>query len=117
MAMADGAEQAGSRRDRSRDRPARASCRGQANLPPPSAERRKQLAGQVKKLAEDTKVSVRNERRDAIKQIDTLIKDKSNSFSEDDGKISKSNIDDLTKNITSQIENLCSKTTEEVESL
>ncbi|MCH2149461.1 MAG: ribosome recycling factor [Phycisphaerales bacterium] len=87
------------------------------HLPPPSAQRRQQLSSQVKKLAEDTKVSVRNERRDAIKQIDTLIKDKSNSFSEDDGKISKSNIDDLTKNITSQIENLCSKKTEEVESL
>ena len=30
--------------------------------PAPSAERRKQLSGQVKKMAEDTKVSIRNER-------------------------------------------------------
>ena len=87
------------------------------HLPPPSAQRRQQLSSQVKKLAEDTKVSIRNERRDAIKQIDTMSKDKSNSFSEDDSKIAKANIDDLTKNITSRIETLCTKKTEEVESL
>ena len=87
------------------------------HLPPPSAERRKQLSGQVKKLAEDTKVSVRNERRDAIKQIDVMVKDKSNSFSEDDGKAFKSNIDELTKDISSRIDQMCSKKTEEVESI
>ena len=87
------------------------------HLPPPSAERRKQLSGQVKKLAEDTKVSIRNERRDAIKQIDVMVKDKSNSFSEDDGKASKSNIDELTKDISSKVDQMCSKKTEEVESI
>jgi ribosome recycling factor len=87
------------------------------HLPAPSAQRRKQLSTQVKKLAEDTKVSVRNERREAIKQIDTMAKDKTTSFSEDDGKIARANIDDLTKKIASQIETLCVKKAEEVESL
>lgn len=85
------------------------------HLPPPSAERRKQLAGQVKKLAEDSKVAIRNERRDAVKQVDSMIKDKSNSFSEDHGKISKSNIDDLTKDVTKRIEDITSQKTTEIE--
>ena len=40
------------------------------NVPPPSAERRSHLSAQVKKLAEDAKVALRNERRDANKKID-----------------------------------------------
>ena len=87
------------------------------HLPPPSAERRKQLSGQVKKMAEDTKVSIRNERRDAIKQIDAMVKDKANSFSEDDGKAAKANIDNLTKDISSRVDQMCAKKTEEVESI
>ena len=85
------------------------------HLPPPSAERRKQLASQVKKLAEDSKVAIRNERRDGVKQVDTMVKDKSNSFSEDLGKISKSNIDDLTKDMTKRIEDICAQKTSEIE--
>ncbi len=85
------------------------------HLPPPSAERRKQLVTQVKKLGEDTKVSIRNERRDCVKQVDTMVKDKTSSFSEDDGKISKSNIEDLTKDMISRIDDLSSRKTSEIE--
>lgn len=85
------------------------------HLPPPSAERRKQLAGQVKKLSEDSKITIRNERRDAVKKIDAMVKDKSNPFSEDLGKISKSNIDDLTKDITKRIEDICTQKMSEIE--
>ena len=85
------------------------------HLPPPSAERRKQLVTQVKKLGEDAKVSLRNERRDGVKQVDTMVKDKANSFSEDDGKISKSNIEDLTKDMVARIDELSSKKTSEIE--
>src|SRR5688500_1907144 len=53
------------------------------NVPAPSAERRQQLVGQVKKMGEDTKVAVRNERRDAIKHVEMLVKDKSARLSED----------------------------------
>jgi ribosome recycling factor len=38
-------------------------------LPPPSSERRKQLAMQVRKMAEDCRVTIRNERRDANKSL------------------------------------------------
>ncbi len=52
-------------------------------VPPPSAERRKQLMTQVKKMAEDARVAIRNERRDANKHLDQLVKDK--TISEDNG--------------------------------
>lgn len=86
------------------------------HLPPPSVERRKQLATQVKKLSEDSKVAIRNERRDAVKKIDALIKDKEKPFSEDLGKISKSNVDDLTRDIINKIDEICSRKTSEIES-
>lgn len=85
------------------------------NVPPPSADRRKQLVGQVKKLAEDTRVAVRNERRDAIKHIDQFAKDKTNSYSEDDAKASKDNIEELTKKHVEQIDKLCETKSKEVE--
>ena len=44
-------------------------------VPSPSAERRNQLAAQAKKMGEESKVAVRNERRAAKKQIDSLVKD------------------------------------------
>ena len=40
------------------------------NIPPLSEERRKQIVQQVKQLGEKSKVSVRNIRRDANKQLD-----------------------------------------------
>ncbi|MCH2133577.1 MAG: ribosome recycling factor [Phycisphaerales bacterium] len=87
------------------------------SVPAPSAERRAQLASQAKKMGEESKVAVRNERRDALKQIDTLIKDKSNSMSEDQGKVAKSNIDDMTKDNISQIDKIVSKKVEEITTL
>jgi len=86
-------------------------------LPPPSADRRKQLAAQVKKMAEETRISIRNERRDAIKAIDKRIKDKSDSLSEDQGKDFKSDVDDLTKSQTKNVDDLCEAKTAEIEAL
>ena len=45
-------------------------------FPELTQERRKELAKQVKKMAEDCKVAVRNARRDAIEGIKKLLKDK-----------------------------------------
>jgi len=81
------------------------------NVPPPSAERRKQLVGQVKKMAEDAKVAIRNERRDANKHLDRLASE----ISEDDLKRSKARIDDLTKSSTDQVDGLASRKTAEIE--
>jgi ribosome recycling factor len=85
------------------------------NVPAPSQERRKQLSTQVRKLAEDSKVAVRNERRDAIKHIDNLVKDKKAHLSEDEGKAAKTGIEDLTKKHVEQIDSQCAKKVAEIE--
>jgi ribosome recycling factor len=84
------------------------------SVPAPSAERRQQLVSQVKKMAEDTKVAVRNERRDAIKHIDGMIKDKSQNLSEDIGKRHKDEIEAMTKKHVEQIDQMCTKKSTEI---
>ena len=84
------------------------------NIPAPSAERRTQLMSQVRKLGEDSKVAIRNERRDANKHIDQLSKDKSNSISEDQGKDAKSDIEDLTKDHIKKIDDRCNSKCHEI---
>ncbi len=83
-------------------------------VPPPSAERRKQLVGQVKKMAEDAKVALRNERRDAMKLIDQLVKDKDTQVSEDQGHDAKDQVEKLTKKHIEMIEGLIEKKVAEV---
>ena len=83
-------------------------------VPSPSADRRNQLAGQAKKMGEESKVAIRNERRDAQKQIDSLVKDKTSSMSEDQGKAAKSNIDEATKDHVSQIDKIVAKKVDEI---
>ena len=65
------------------------------NVPPLSTERRKQMAGRIKELAEESRVAIRNVRRDANKHADTAEKEK--SLSEDDCKATREQIQDLTK--------------------
>jgi ribosome recycling factor len=84
------------------------------SVPAPSAERRQQLVGQVKKMGEDSKVAIRNERRDAIKHIDTMLKDKSAGLSEDQAKSAKAQIEDMTKKHVDQIDQMSSKKSAEV---
>jgi len=53
-------------------------------IPPLSEERRKQLVHQIKEMAEETKVALRNIRRDAIKHVDA--EEKAKTMSEDDAR-------------------------------
>lgn len=87
------------------------------SVPSPSSERRQQLVSQVKKLGEDAKVALRNDRRDTNKQIDQRVKDKENSISEDDGKRAKSQVEDLTKKWAGEVETLCQAKASEVEEI
>lgn len=84
------------------------------NVPAPSAERRQQLVGQVKKMGEEAKVAIRNERRDAIKHIDVMVKDKNAHLSEDQAKASKTQIEDFTKKHIDQIDQMAVKKSAEV---
>lgn len=65
------------------------------NIPPLSTERRRQLVSRVKDLAEDSRVSIRNIRRDANKHADQALKDK--LMSEDLHDATKEAIQELTK--------------------
>ena len=85
------------------------------NVPSPSAERRQQLVSQVKKMAEDARVAVRNERRDANKHIDQLVKDKTTDVSEDAGKGAKHEVEEHTKKHIAQIDEVCRKKVTEVQ--
>lgn len=66
------------------------------NVPPLSTERRKQMASRIKDLAEESRVAIRNVRRDANKSAENSEKDK--SMSEDDCKHAKEHVQELTKN-------------------
>lgn len=82
------------------------------NLPSMSQDRRKQLAGQCKKYGEETKVQIRNHRRDANKHIET--EQKSGAITEDERDSGKEQMDELTKRIEAKIDELVNKKTDEV---
>lgn len=66
-------------------------------LPSLSGDRRQQMIGSVKQLGEQSKVVIRNARRDANKHLDQLAKDKTNPISEDQVEQAKHEIQDLLK--------------------
>jgi ribosome recycling factor len=84
-------------------------------VPPPSAERRKQLMAQVRKMAEEARVAVRNERREANRHIDQLVKDKTSHLSEDNAKDAKDEVEKLTKEHITKVDERCEKKVAEIE--
>lgn len=81
-------------------------------VPPLSGERRQQLAQQIKQMAEQARVSIRNIRRDSNKHIDQAQKDK--ILTEDQRDEGKKKIDDLTKKYISQVDELLQGKTKEI---
>lgn len=74
-------------------------------FPALTEERRKELVKQIKKMAEDSKVAVRNIRRDAM---DTLKKMKNNKeLSEDEHALCEKDVDKLISETIEKIEKLC----------
>jgi ribosome recycling factor len=84
------------------------------NLPALTGERRQQLVGSVKSMAEQAKIAVRNTRRDGNKHIDQAAKDKSLGYSEDQIDKAKEDMDALTKKYESQIEELIAAKVKEI---
>ncbi|GFE59343.1 ribosome recycling factor [Geobacter sp. AOG1] len=64
------------------------------NLPPLTEERRKDIVKQLKKMGEESKVALRNIRRDSIDDLKKLEKDK--KISEDDLKRAEKEVQDHT---------------------
>ena len=71
-------------------------------LPPLSQDRRLQLSGQCKKMAEEAKIVLRNARRDANKLAET--EEKEGGITEDEAKSCKEQIQELTKTYEAKIE-------------
>ena len=74
------------------------------NIPKLTEERRKELVKLVKKYGEDKKVSVRNDRRDALDEV----KKRKSEFSEDEVKKFNDKIQDLTDEFIKKIDSLVS---------
>ena len=82
------------------------------NIPPLSEERRKQLVAQAKQIGEQTKVSIRNIRRDAIKQLEKQEEEK--IITEDDLKSGKKRVDDKTKIFTDKVNEVVKQKADEI---
>lgn len=81
-------------------------------FPQLTEERRKDLAKQVKKYGEDSKVAIRNIRRDAM---DSFKKQqKKSEITEDDLKKIEKDLQDLTDKYTKEIDKLCEKKDKEL---
>jgi len=82
------------------------------NIPPLSEERRKQLVGQAKQMGEQAKVSIRNIRRDANKQLEKEQKNK--IITEDDLDKGKKQVDDITKEYVDKVDLVVKNKSDEI---
>ncbi len=73
-------------------------------FPPLTEERRKEIVKDVKKTAEESKVAIRNTRRDALEKLKGL--EKSNAITEDDQSNGEKKIQKLTDNYCKEIDDL-----------
>ena len=82
------------------------------SLPPLSTERRGQLAGQIKKMSEASRVVIRNARRDANKDIDA--QEKAGELTEDQAKHGKNEVQKLTDSYEAKITEVVDAKTKEI---
>lgn len=82
------------------------------SVPPLSTERRQQLSGHVKTLAEETKVAVRNIRRDANKHAES--EQKASTITEDESYKVKDDVLDLTHKYEKSIDEHVTKKIDEI---
>ena len=81
-------------------------------VPAMSGEQRQKMVARIKKLAEESKVSVRNVRRDANKNFDTAEKNK--ELTEDERDKGKEDVQNLTKKFEDRATELADKKSKEV---
>jgi len=82
------------------------------NVPPLSTDRRRQMVGRVKELAEEARVAIRNVRRDGNKHADQLEKDK--LCTEDELSSLKEQIQELTKTYEAKANDMATSKEKEV---
>ncbi len=81
-------------------------------FPPLTEERRKELVKQTKKYGEDSKVAIRNIRRDAIEKFKK--QQKASEMTEDDYKIAEKDIQKLTDDYIKDIDKIIEKKEKEL---
>ncbi|MFH0962509.1 MAG: ribosome recycling factor [Planctomycetota bacterium] len=81
-------------------------------IPPLSEERRRQLVASVKEMAEEARVSLRNVRREANKQIEIL--EKEHKISEDDAFATRDEVQELTKAHETRVAEVLEHKTQEI---
>ena len=81
-------------------------------FPELNEERRKELAKQIKKYAEEAKVAVRNIRRDAMDAIKKLEKD--GEYTEDDVKQAEKDMQKVTDKAVEDIDKMCDVKTKDI---
>ena len=81
-------------------------------FPELNEDRRKQITKEVKSIGEDSKVSVRNIRRDAIDEA--KVKQKANEITEDDLKVAEEKIQKLTDRYVAKVDELIAAKEKEV---
>ena len=81
-------------------------------FPPLTEERRRDLAKDVKKMAEDSKVAIRSIRRDAIEKLKAMKKD--STITEDDLKNGEKKTQDMTDKFIKQIDNIAADKEKEI---
>lgn len=84
-------------------------------FPPLTEERRKEIVKDIKELAEETKVGVRNVRRDTVDKFKAMKKD--GEITEDDLKQAEKKTQDLTDKFVKEIDILAEKKQKEVMSI
>ena len=84
-------------------------------FPALTEERRRDLVKQIKKMAEDAKIAVRNVRRDGMDAIKKLKNEK--ALSEDEHAICEKEIDKLISETTQKIDKLCADKEKDVMSV
>ncbi len=82
------------------------------NVPSLTEERRKELVKQVKKMSEDTKVVMRNIRRDSNEDVKKLFKD--TKISEDDQRKAQDEVQKITDQYITKIDEMVKKKEAEV---
>ena len=81
-------------------------------IPELTEERRRELVKQIRKVAEDFRVSIRNHRRDANEMLKELQKDK--EITEDDLHRAQDKTQELTKEFTEKLDNVLKAKEEDI---
>ena len=81
-------------------------------FPPLTEERRKDLVKQTKKYSEESKVAIRNIRRDAIEKFKK--QQKASEITEDDYKIAEKDVQKLTDDYIKEIDKIADKKEKEL---